>query len=455
MRRPKAAFAFALGLWLAAPLRAGPANIELSLGQAIDLAQRRDASVDRAKRSSKIAELQVADARANYRPNANVSASVNQSATGSTYRTQDLSFRRGLEGNFVGTVSADVSMPIDISGAIGRQVKSARLRKDLAELGYDEAKANALTNIQIAYLAALEAQETAAIDEAIAASIERLQAEAAKSLPSVLPFFEVELANARDTLASSRAASDQAKDALKLALRLPLGLDLVLTTQVPDFEASALCALDPDPSGQFSVEEAKRQVDTADLAVEQAKDPRRPSLSVGAYATQTLSGRFIDEAGRTTNRDYGLNVTFSLPLLSYDAGRNANSVRTSRLLAEQARADLETRKLSAELDVRQARAALDRAVKRLKQLPDPEAAGKALAAATQALFAAPPETAPGLLAQISNARSSWRFAQLAVIDARTGALIAALRLARALGRPLELTGKVTAHDPGLAARDSG
>jgi outer membrane protein TolC len=335
-------------------------------------------------------------------------------------------------------------MPLDISGSIGRQVEAARIRGDLATLGYEDAQGGALIDIQIAYLTALDAQQLAAIDQAVVGSIEGLKEEAQKSLPAMLPFFDVELATARETLQNSRAAAEQAQDSLKLALRLPLTLDLELTTPLPDFERPPIEEQAPT-SGRLDIKMAKRRVDAADLAVEQAKDARRPSLRLGAYATQTLSGRFIDEAGRTTNRDYGLNVALSVPLLNYDAGRNANSVKTSRLLAEQARADLETSKLAAELNIRQAKANLERAEKRLKQLPDPKAAAKALEAATKALFAAPQATAPALLAQVSNARTSWRAAQAAVIDAKTGALIAALRLARALGEPMELAKRRTSE----------
>jgi outer membrane protein TolC len=226
-------------------------------------------------------------------------------------------------------------------------------------------------------------------------------------------------------------------------LRLPLSLDLDLTTPLPDF---ATLRIPPtEGSNRRDVEMAQRRLDAAELAVDQAKDARRPSLNVGAYATQTFSGRFIDEAGRTTNRDYGFNLALNLPLLNYDAGRNSNSVKTSRLFAEQAQADLETTKLTAELGVNQARAALARATKRLQQLPDPASAAKALAAATRALFSVPREGAPALLAQVSNARSSWRAAQAAVIDARTGALIAALRLAKAMGQPMVLSD--ARHEP--------
>jgi outer membrane protein TolC len=151
-----------------------------------------------------------------------------------------------------------------------------------------------------------------------------------------------------------------------------------------------------------------------------------------------LSGRFIDEAGRTTNRDYGLNVALSWPLLNYDAGRNKNSVRASKLMAEQAQADLETAKLGAELNIRQANAALVRATARLKRLPDLNGARAALRLATSALFNVPPETAPALIAQVSNARQSWRAAEAAAIEARAGVLIAALRLAKARGQSKQL-----------------
>jgi outer membrane protein TolC len=423
------------------PAHAGAqAAARLSLDQAIKLARVRDIDIDRAERSSSIARLQIANARASYLPTANVNVSVNQSATGSTYKTQDVTFRRGLAGNFVGTLNANVSMPVDISGSIGRQVDAAKLGDQLADLGRDRAKRDALVDVQSAYLSALEAQQMVRIDEAIVGSIEALKTRATKRLPAMLPYFEVELANARELLRLSRAADDQAQDSLKLALRLPFDQDLELTSPLPDYDKIQLPGGD-DPMGSgVEVESAELRLKSAELRIEQAKDFRRPSLRVGAYASQTFSGAFIDDAGRTTNRDYGLNVSLNLPLLNYDAGRSDNSVRTSQLLAEQARMDLDTTRRTTELGVRQARQALERAEKRLTQLPDPKAAADALASATKALFAADPATAPALLAQVSNARLSWRSAQASVMDAKVGALNAALRLSKALDQPLILEG---------------
>jgi outer membrane protein TolC len=418
------------------PAHARGGATRLSLDEAIRLALSRDVDVDRADRSSKIARLQIANARANYLPAASVNVAVNQSATGSTYRTQDVTFRRGLAGNFVGTVNANVSMPIDISGSIGRQVDSAQLANQLAELGLDRARRDALIDVQSAYLSALQAQQMVRIDETIVGSIESLRTRAAKRLPTMLPYFEVELANAREMLRLSRAADDQAQDGLKLALRLPFEQDLDLTSPLPDYER--IDRPDGRETASVDVESAELRLKSAELGIERAKDVRRPSLRVGAYATQTFSGAFIDDAGRTTNRDYGLNIALNLPLFNYDAGRSENSVRTSQLLAEQARIDLDTTRRTTELGVRQARQALQRAEKRLAQLPDPKAAADALGNATKALFAADPATAPALLAQVSNARLSWRSAQASVMDAKVGALVAALRLSKALDRPLIL-----------------
>lgn len=424
----------------AAPaLAAGPLT-ELSLKQAIGLAIERDANADRARRSAAIADLQVADARASYRPNADVSIAVNQSATGSTYRADDLALRRGLEGNFVGTVTANVSMPVDISGAIGRQVEAAKINDEVAKLGYVQARNNALIDVQIAYLTALQAKQQADTDSVLVSLIDQLKKRASKDLPAIVPFIDVELANARDTAETSLASAEQAEDALKLQLRLPLSLEVDLTTPLSGLSAPAIADGPQGTSDLTDIQIASRRVDAAQLSVEQAKDARRPSLRLGGYATQTFSGRFIDEAGKTTNRDYGLSVSLNLPLLNYDAGRNKNSVRSSRLMAEQASADLDSARLAAELNAKQAKTAYQRAETRLKQLPDTKAAAEALVSATDALFAAPAETAPGLLAQVSNARSSWRAAEATLISAQAGALIAALRLARTLDQPVELDG---------------
>jgi hypothetical protein len=74
-----------------------------------------------------------------------------------------------------------------------------------------------------------------------------------------------------------------------------------------------------------------------------------------------------------------------------------------------------------------------RAENRIRNLPDPNQALQALQRAEQMLLSAPPETAQGLVAQVSNARQAWRSAETATGDAYIDYNNAVFRLERLVG----------------------
>ena len=377
--------------------------------------------------------LQVRNARAAYYPSASVTVSANQSAQGSTIRSDDFVYRQGVAGNFLGGANLNANVPIDVSGIIRRQVQQARIGEEMSNVLLRDSRDDAVAQVYIAYLTALRAQQVAEIDGRVRQSIEDLVARA-HAAPAVVPFLNLELAAARQAESASRSAAEQAEDGLKQALALPLDLELDLSSPLvrprPD---PAFAVLGGTLGRRADIEAATDRVRQAELAATQAGDGRRTTVTAGAYLNQYFGGHFVSDTGRTSNRDYGLNLSLRLPLFNYDAGRLENNERIADLRAEQARADLADQRRRAELEARQARAVYDRAMRRLSALPDPEAARRALAAAETALLAASAERAPGLLAQLSNARMAWRAAQVASADAFAEATIATIRLRRAIG----------------------
>jgi outer membrane protein TolC len=410
------------------------APIGLSMEQALALAQRRSTQVQRSRINAEIAALRVSNARAGYYPSARVDVTANQSAAGGAFRSGDVVFDRNFEGDFRGGATLSVDLPVDISGMIGRQVEQARIDEEITSALLHDAEREAIADVHIAYLTALRAQSEVEAGRQVLGAIEDLLARAHAELPSVVPFLSLELAQARQALSGSLTAAETSKDGLKQALALPLDLRLELTSALaPPARYPELDAQLGVPSGRTDLLVARQRVRQAELAAVQAADPRRPSVSAGAYLSQYFGGRFVSDTGEESTRDYGLNLSLRLPLFTYDAGRSDNVVRIAQFQAEQARADLLDQQRRAELGVRQSRSIYDRAMERLEALPDPAAACDALRLAEASLLRAPPETAAGLLAQVSNARTAWRAALIARADAWAEAAIAAIRLRRAFG----------------------
>jgi hypothetical protein len=111
---------------------------------------------------------------------------------------------------------------------------------------------------------------------------------------------------------------------------------------------------------------------------------------------------------------------------------------------EQADADLEELRERVAYDVRQQLLAVSRAENRISKLPDPKQALQALQRAEQMLLSAPPETAQGLIAQVSNARQAWRSAETATADAYIDYNNAVFRLKRLIGDTDAITTSTTA-----------
>jgi outer membrane protein len=418
-----------------------PNRLELSLDEAAELARMGATRVERAERSARIAELQVKSARAAYYPRVDVAISANQSARGSAFRASDVAFRQGLVGDFRGGVSVNASVPIDIAGIIGRQVKSSRINETIASLEVDRARKETVADVQIAYLAALQAQNALELDRQVIASIRRLIGNAARKAPQVVSFLGLELANSQQLLATRDAALDQAKDNLKRLLGIEPGTDVVLTSTLP--AADGLKGLIQDREGASRLDErldlaiARHRLDQAELTVKRSGDQRKPSIRAGVYLDQFFGGEFVSDTGETSTRSVGLNLSLNFPVLNFDAGQSGNSKKIAKLQAEQARSDLRDARRQAEYEWKQARASWTRAIQRLDVLPNAKDAAKALAFAERNLLSASAEDAPSRLAQLSNARAAWRSAEGAVRDAIVELATAAIRLRKAEGRVID------------------
>ena len=133
-----------------------------------------------------------------------------------------------------------------------------------------------------------------------------------------------------------------------------------------------------------------------------------------------------------------------MPFFQWDNGQLRRNKEVARIAREQADADLEELRERVAYDVRQQVLAVSRAENRIRNLPDPGQALKALQGAEQMLLSAPPETAQGLVAQVSNARAAWRSAETATADAYIDYNNAVFRLKRLIGDTDALSSTSTA-----------
>ena len=430
---------------LAAELQGGPdkadAAVEnsgkpydLSIDDAVTLAQQRSFRTARANRSLRQNELRYDNAKSQYLPKLTTSVGLNQQARGLSSHGDTYAYQVSSLGQFQGTASADLSMPIDVGGVIRRQVRQADIWRDISAADVTNTALDVTLEVQTSYLNALRAQNTADADERVADEITQLLKRAGPQ-SSLGSFLQVELANAQQTAQSSRESADNAQDGLKQILRVPPEVRLRLTSDFrgrkQPVERNGLLerALDKRPD----VQSAELRVKQAQTSVAQVSDSRKPTVRVGAFASQQLAGGAVYDGRYDRLRQEGGLVNVSVPFVQWDNGQMRRNKAVARIQREQADADLEELRERVAYDVRQQLLAVSRAENRIRNLPDPSKALQALQRAEQMLLSAPPETAQGLVAQVSNARQAWRSAETATADAYIDYNNAVFRLKRLIG----------------------
>jgi outer membrane protein TolC len=336
-------------------------------------------------------------------------------------------------------------MPIDIGGVIRRQVRQADIWRGISADDVTNTALDVTLDVETSYLNALRAQNNADADERVAKEIEDLLARAGPK-SALAGFLQVELANAQQTAQSSRENADNAQDGLKQLLRVPPDARLRLTSdfrgqkQPIEHDGLVARALKNRPD----VQSALLRVKQAQTSIQQVSDSRKPTVRVGAFASQQLAGSAVYDGRYDRLRQEGGIVNVSVPFVQWDNGQLRRNKEVARVQREQADADLEELRERVAYDVRQQLLAVSRAENRISKLPDPKQALEALQRAEQMLLSAPPETAQGLIAQVSNARQAWRSAETATADAYIDYNNAVFRLRRLIGDTDAITTSTTA-----------
>jgi outer membrane protein TolC len=119
--------------------------------------------------------------------------------------------------------------------------------------------------------------------------------------------------------------------------------------------------------------------------------------------------------------------------VQYDGGVLRNNRRIAGIQADQALADREEATERAENEINQVMIGIARARQRLSSLPDVEQARSALERVEGLMLAAPASEAPGLVAQVTNARQNLRSAVVSRNEAMTDFYSNYFRLQRAVG----------------------
>ncbi len=410
--------------------------IAISLEDAVQLALQRSYKMARANRNWQISEFRTEIAKANAKPKLNLGINADQGVRGYNYdSSQFLDFRQQTREEFRGNLSLSVSVPIDISNSIERQIRHAKASQNIAAIEAANTSLEVSIDTVTFYMNALRAQHNVDADASFVNLIEDLIDKAKAKNPSIVPFLELELANSRQTLSQSNSAFDIAQDDLRQILRAPPEIKLRLSSNFigKSVEIDKTELLEKALENRPDVRGADLKVEQSEIARNSVGDNLKPRMSLsGFYTDQLSSTTFYDNSrNRFTNRGIGLNLT--VPLYSFDSGTLSRQRQIANFQYSQANADSAEIRERINYEIKRALLAVERAKGRLVNLPDTHKALVALQVSEEEMLAAPSDAASNMLAQISNARKAWRAAETASSDAYIDYNLAVYRLRRIIG----------------------
>lgn len=270
-------------------------------------------------------------------------------------------------------------------------------------------------DIRATYADALRAQGAVDADEAMVAELRGLIERAKQRRPAAVPFFEVGLATIEQMLSMSRSGALIAQAGLRNQLRLPEDTVLRLTSSlnpvVPSVDVTTL--LEAALAKRADVRDAQLRLQQAELSLFQS-----PWQQPGPVVLQNVA-RWVGDAER--QRALGL------------LGRGCldRSQRMALLSLEEARDDMNEQRARISSELRLLTINLAQAQRRLASLPSAKFALESLRQAEESVLSHADWR--GRMAQVSNARNTWRLTYTASIDALSDYYSAFYRLKRSLG----------------------
>lgn len=333
---------------------------------------------------------------------------------------------------------ASLTQPIDLSGILGAAIDAAEYRRLAAEFDLRTTQHELALAAESAYLAVLEARETARVaGESVARLQEYVELAQIRLNAGAAPEFDVlraetELANARQTqlLAENGIRLAEAQLANVLGVRLPRPVPL----EDPEVPAQTLPGLPEmiEEGLQARPESlsAEAIVQAADRGIHIARRGLRPTMAV------TANYRYNGNTTLFQPREFTADAMLVLNLPLLDMGVTRGRVQQAEADREIARAASEQTDLQIRLEVEQSYVSVENARERLA------AAEATLQEAAEALRLARVRYDAGVSigVEVTDAEVAYTSAETNVVNARYDLLLARARLARAVGRPLSIGG---------------
>ena len=410
---------------------------KLSLPEAVELALKNNLPLQTARRNIQRAASNYRSSKAGYYPKLDVAVTGDQGFQSVIVNNQ-LEYTQAFSGGF--NISA--TMPLDLSGSIGRAVQQALITFITQKATYIIAGQSLILTVYQQYYQVLGAKAAIRIDqgqvdqtkEQLRIAQERLKA---GRVPEVdVMTAKVQYDNAVQNLKIDEGALELAKSGLRNTLVLSQTIDIILTDRLT-FEPEQFAfetALEEAEQNRPEIKIARLGLESARIALRSTYDPYRPTLSVSANYGYNILGLSPRDAwnNKPPNFTHSYGATFRIPLLIFDGGIIRESKNQALVNIDQAKANIKEAQEGVSLDVKNSLTTLNNSRERV------EVGQGSINLAKQTLRIAEMRYSTGTTSylEVTDARNNLRTAELNLLTALIAYNNAKVDVYRTLGRPL-------------------
>jgi outer membrane protein len=411
--------------------------LRLSLPQAVALGLKNNLLLATARRSIQRAASLYRAAKAGYYPQ------IGASLTGSqNFQNAIVNNRLEYTQVFVAGLNISATMPLDLSGAVGRAVQQALILFVTEKANYAIASQGLITQLYQEYYDVLRGQASIKIDEAqLEQTLEQLRIARERLKAGRVPeadiiTTQVQVDNARQNLVLSQGSLTAAKDKLRNTLVVPQTVDVIPTDRLtfqPEKFTYEQC-LKEAVENRPEIKTARLSLEAARIALRSTLDPYRPTLGVSFNYGYNVDGLSPRDAwnNRPPNFTTSYGVTFKVPLFIFDGGVIRENRYRATVDIEQAKANIIATEENISLELKDSLTSLNNSQKRV------EIGQASIKLAEESLKIAEMRYSTGVSGylEVTDSRNNLRTAELNYLNALIEYNNAKILVYRSLGRPL-------------------
>jgi outer membrane protein len=405
------------------------ANGPLTLDEAIAIAEKNAFSLAIQRATIEKNRQRVNEGAASFGPKINSSLVYTrlddvQSTTfgGQTFVTQPADSK---------TLSASVTLPIDLSGNLNRLVRAYQANEKAARFTLESVYNDLRLNVRTAYYRVLNAKDTITVQTQALKDAQENLGQTQKLFNSDqrakvdVTRAQATVAQAEYNLITAQNSLDLAKNALNYAIARPIEtpVDVVDVIDLPPVSIDVERSVEIAQKSRPEVRSSQSTLDALRLITRATEAGLNPSLSVGASYSRNL-----DPFNRAKATSGTGSLTLSIPI--FDSGATRARVRQARQDEVITRTQLAQTQLGISQDVRSAVSSLNSARARLLNAQTQVT----LATEVFRLAQVRRDAGEGTYVEIIDAETDLTRARNGLVSARYDYLTAYAQLQRALGR---------------------